>query len=407
VERRQFVAALRTALMQLNDFQSLRRSPLFPLLAGTEATSALQLQQTLLEAIEGLRLVDTLPAQRAYEILYIRFVEQTGQEEVADQLGVSVRQLRREQANALELLAETLARRFHLFSNTQDQAHRATAVASGLASPAAGLPDELGWLRQQHAAEASILQTEVARAFHDLAALARHHAVQLHQAVPVDLPLAAISPLVLRQSLLAMLTFAIGLAEEGEIQAAAHHSATHLDLTLRVCGRPAAAGRGRENARESLQVTADLLAQFGSELRIETSADFVSRLRLPTVQSIPVLVVDDNPDTRRLFERYAEQSRFRVITTAAVEQVPALVQEVRPRALLLDIMMPGTDGWDLLTRLRHLPASATIPTAVCSILPQAELARFLGATFLQKPVSQSAFLETLDRLTASAATTLG
>lgn len=409
MERAELIATLRTALMQLNDFQSLRRNPLLPLLAGENATSPLQLQQILLEAIEGLRLLDALPARRAYEILYIRYVEQTGQEEAAFQLGVSVRQLRREQANALELLADTLARRFHLFLTTAIRTQGPAAAESRPAPPtAAGLPDELGWLRTQHAAEASNLPVEVARALHDLAGLARHHAVQLHPAVPADLPLAAISPLVLRQTLLAVLTVAVALAEAGKIHATAHANATQIDLIVRACGRPGAPGGLRDDQRAALQIAADLLAQFGSELRIETANPFVSRLLLPVVQSVPVLVVDDNPDTRRLFERYVEHSRFRVITTAGAEQGLALAQELRPRALLLDIMMPGTDGWDLLTRLRHLPATATIPTAVCSILPQTELARFLGATtFLQKPVSQPAFLETLDRLTASPATIPG
>jgi CheY-like chemotaxis protein/transcriptional regulator with XRE-family HTH domain len=407
VERTQFVAALRTALMQLNDFQSLRRSPLLPLLAGANATSPIQLQQVLLEAIEGLRQVDGLPAQRAYEILYIRYVEQIGQEEVADQLGVSVRQLRREQANALELLADLLDRRFRLFPATRLHT-KESFIEKSDAAPAPPLPDELGWLRIQHGAEASDLSAEITRALDDLAGLAHCHAVDLHHEAPADLPLAAIAPLVLRQTLLALLTVAVARAEGGQIQATVHTSATHLVLTVRASGRPGAPGPVQDSRGESLQIAADLLAQFGCALQIEATFPFVGRLVLPIVQSIPVLVVDDNPDTRRLFERYADQSRFRVVTASGAQQALALVQEVRPQALILDIMMPGTDGWDLLTRLRHLPATATIPTAVCSILPQAELARFLGATtFLQKPVSQSAFLEALDRLTASAATTPG
>jgi CheY-like chemotaxis protein len=122
------------------------------------------------------------------------------------------------------------------------------------------------------------------------------------------------------------------------------------------------------------------------------------------VGSISVLVIDDNPDARRLFQRYAENSRFRVIATADCDQAIALAQGAGARAIVLDIMMPAVDGWDVLARLRHHPATQHIPIIVCTILPQRELAGLLGATaFLQKPVSQQAFLEALDRLTAGRA----
>ncbi len=69
--------------------------------------------------------------------------------------------------------------------------------------------------------------------------------------------------------------------------------------------------------------------------------------------------------------------------------------------LVLDVMMPETDGWSLLAQWRHHPATQAIPVAVCTILPQQELSRVLGAKlFMQKPVTQEQFLETLAALTA-------
>jgi CheY-like chemotaxis protein len=67
--------------------------------------------------------------------------------------------------------------------------------------------------------------------------------------------------------------------------------------------------------------------------------------------------------------------------------------------VLLDVMMPEVDGWELLGQLRQNPATSHLPVVVCTILPQEELARSLGANaFLQKPISRDDFLRVLDEL---------
>jgi CheY-like chemotaxis protein len=65
----------------------------------------------------------------------------------------------------------------------------------------------------------------------------------------------------------------------------------------------------------------------------------------------------------------------------------------------LDAMLPGTDGWELLGRLREHPSTRHIPIIICTILPQEQLAHTLGAAgFLRKPVKQEEFLKLLDQL---------
>jgi CheY-like chemotaxis protein len=65
---------------------------------------------------------------------------------------------------------------------------------------------------------------------------------------------------------------------------------------------------------------------------------------------------------------------------------------------VLDVMLPGIDGWELLGRLREHPQTKDVPVVVCTILSQQQLALTLGATdFLRKPITRDAFLATLDR----------
>jgi CheY-like chemotaxis protein len=66
---------------------------------------------------------------------------------------------------------------------------------------------------------------------------------------------------------------------------------------------------------------------------------------------------------------------------------------------VLDVMMPGRDGWTLLGQLREHPGTCDIPVVVCTILSQEGLATALGAAdYVRKPVSRSQFLAVLDRL---------
>ncbi len=398
MNRKQFVSALRTALMQLDDLQSLRHNPLLPLLAGEAGTSGpIALQQALLDAIESLKRTGGALALRMYEILYYRYVEQLTQKEVAFQLGISERQLRREQANAIELLADALWQQLSLSQPTSNR-----AVSQLETSPSdrdLALSGELAWLREGFGLETSHVSTELVRALREASVLAQHYHVTLSQHPLSDLPPVAAPPSVLRQALLTALTAAITQASGGTLRIALAQSETDVVVTIWQADAPTGDHSALEQGLSSLHTASQLLAPFGGRVSTSPTGPLRIDVVVPTVGSIPVLVIDDNPDARQLFRRYAERSRFRVIATADCDQAIPLAQSTGARVIVLDIMMPAVDGWDVLARLRHHPATQHIPILVCTILPQKELADLLGAAaFLQKPVSQQAFLEALDRL---------
>ena len=69
-------------------------------------------------------------------------------------------------------------------------------------------------------------------------------------------------------------------------------------------------------------------------------------------------------------------------------------------SILVDVMMPQMDGWEVLGQLRQHPLTNYIPIVVHTILAQEELALSLGASaLLRKPVTRQNFLAVLDRLT--------
>lgn len=398
MNRTQFVAALRTALMQLDDLQSLRRSPLLPWLARErEVPTPLALQQALLDAIESLKGVKSPLTSRAYEILYYRYVEQLTQKEVAFQLGISERQLRREQANAIELLADALWQQLNLPQQTSSlTAHQPVTSPS---EDDLALSEELAWLREGFGTEASNVSTELTKALREASVLVQHYHVTLSPHISSEPPPVAVPPSVLRQALLTALTAAIPQASGGTLYIALAQSGTDAVIIIQPADAPTGDHSALEQGLSSLHTTSQLLTPFGGRVIASSTGLLRIEIAVPTVGSVPVLVIDDNPDARQLFQRYAENSRFRVIATADCDQAILLAQNTGARAIVLDIMMPAMDGWDILARLRHHPATQHIPILICTILPQKELAGLLGATaFLQKPVSQQAFLEALDRL---------
>ena len=76
-----------------------------------------------------------------------------------------------------------------------------------------------------------------------------------------------------------------------------------------------------------------------------------------------------------------------------------MLDRIHPDVVILDVMMPGRDGWEVLQTLRRSEAGAEARVLVCSIINDPQLAKALGANgFLHKPVDRASLLQALDRL---------
>jgi CheY-like chemotaxis protein len=100
-----------------------------------------------------------------------------------------------------------------------------------------------------------------------------------------------------------------------------------------------------------------------------------------------VLIVDDEQPAVELFQSYLNGLDYQVTGETVAERALERAVAVQPDAIVLDVMMPAVDGWELLQRLRHAPQLRDVPIIVCSVLDDADLAFALGAArFLKKPV---------------------
>jgi Amt family ammonium transporter len=88
-----------------------------------------------------------------------------------------------------------------------------------------------------------------------------------------------------------------------------------------------------------------------------------------------------------------------------VDEAYALACHQHPGAILLDVVIPGRDGWELLLELKQLPSTRDIPVIICSVLDEPAVAIALGAAaYLQKPIDQDRLLAALNPLLTPPAT---
>jgi len=69
----------------------------------------------------------------------------------------------------------------------------------------------------------------------------------------------------------------------------------------------------------------------------------------------PILVVDDDPDALEIVGTFLESRGYRVATAPDGRQALAKVEELRPDLVLLDVMMPGMDGWEVCRLIKNHP----------------------------------------------------
>jgi len=109
-----------------------------------------------------------------------------------------------------------------------------------------------------------------------------------------------------------------------------------------------------------------------------------------------VLVVDDDAASRDLMERHLTGAGYRVVTAANGDEALRLARAEQPQVITLDVMMPGMDGWAVLSALKKDEATAAIPVVMATIVGDRNLGHALGAAdYLTKPLDRDHLLKIL------------
>ena len=110
-----------------------------------------------------------------------------------------------------------------------------------------------------------------------------------------------------------------------------------------------------------------------------------------------VLLVEDNPHNRKIFSGMLTHSGFRVREAENGEIALKSVAEERPDIILMDLSIPGVDGWECTRRLKADPGTAKIPIIALTahaMRGDEERARAAGCDgYLSKPISPKLVVE--------------
>ncbi len=82
-----------------------------------------------------------------------------------------------------------------------------------------------------------------------------------------------------------------------------------------------------------------------------------------------ILLVDDNEEIRKIFTLFLKRDGHTVHSAPGGRESIELLATVAPDMILLDIMMPGMDGWETLLAIKQDPATRALPVAMCSGKP--------------------------------------
>ncbi len=126
-------------------------------------------------------------------------------------------------------------------------------------------------------------------------------------------------------------------------------------------------------------------------------------VELPEVPEPPgmagtVLAIDDDPAARDLLARLLRKEGFWVVQASSGEAGLRLARELKPDVITLDVLMPGMDGWAVLTTLKGDRALADIPVVMLSIVDERNLGFTLGAAgYLTKPIDRARLVTVVKR----------
>jgi PAS domain S-box-containing protein len=109
-----------------------------------------------------------------------------------------------------------------------------------------------------------------------------------------------------------------------------------------------------------------------------------------------VLVIDDDATARDLTRRILAKEGYEIVEAADGEAGLRAAKEYGPDLITLDILMPGMDGWTVLSRLKADPDVSSIPVVLLSVVEDRNIGFALGATeYLTKPIDRKRLVEIL------------
>lgn len=416
-----FLQLVQDALNHLYDSPHLKQHALTQLMTDDRepAQRSQDMRRMLLEAIDALRPKPGVPAQsvdwRNYHVLELRYIEGLEPREIMEQVALGKSQYYRDQARMVEMVASVLWDRW------QQSGHMTIAPAAAEGQHLISTSTEINTEAAEHYSETrrSLAQSEahrmsaqaewedvnVTELLEELRNLVAPLALAKHVAIRFTTGYSQLvrraDRIAMRQAILNAITYGLDVAEDGEMDVRIYTDPSAEGMYIRAT--PPAGQTNHETKLAmrdgvGLEVGSQLMAALGGNFsdHWDAAGQWEAHLNWTRAEAGSLLVIDDNATFVDLYQRYLVNSNWRVLGAASCIEARRVIAQTRPAVIVLDIMMPKEDGWEMLKELRAEEATRHIPVIICSVLNEPELALTLGAhSYLPKPVTQQALLKVL------------
>jgi CheY-like chemotaxis protein len=379
---------LHECLPHLYDFAFLQRHSLLSFLVKTPyETTRVQTFRTLItDAISQLHPMDDSGSNdrlaRYHNILVLRYLKQRSVQQVVNALALSERQYYRDHAKAVEILSAILWERTISPENTPPDL--------------VSVQTEIEFIREGAALVRESLQTVIDDAVNVLQNLLEAQGIKVKVVLSNEVEGLEVDRVIVRQFIMLIASPLALYAPRGS------QLIISPELSWQVCVirfeliapdtavdalPPLVTELERE---ESIQA---LAASMNTEITIALVDGAVQvDVRLPLKQGL-ILLIDDNPSIKMLFHRYLTEQTHQIISVTDGHQAIQMARKLQPNLILLDIMLPGLDGWEVLQNLKNSPETCSIPVLICSVLKVANLSDYFGADgFVAKPPGYAEFM---------------
>lgn len=368
------------------------------------------LNSTIIAAIEAFAPPSHVPpgarSKRLYDILFYRYIEGLTQKETAQRLGITSRHVRREQQRAVSALAQKLWEERDADHASLSPRNQSVEPVTDRGSGETG--KSMAW-RSQIKRELDALQQSSPGTFADVGAVihtalksvetlvTKHQVVLRSPSVAPGLT-TTLHPAILREVVITAVEKLLPHMMSGEISIEAVRRQSQILLSI--TGYPTTAGHPPHS-----DFVKEALAMQGGSLSVTLEDECaVFSVVLPLADKVKILVIEDNEDLVHFYRHYTARTRYEIIHASEGSDIFNTIVETEPNIIMLDILLPDIDGWELLNQLHEHPATRKIPVIVCSVVRREELSLALGAIrYLQKPVRRQEFIQALDQVLAQMA----
>jgi two-component system response regulator VicR len=116
----------------------------------------------------------------------------------------------------------------------------------------------------------------------------------------------------------------------------------------------------------------------------------------------PILVVDDNQDNAEIIRQYLEAQGYPITVAHSGDEALAVFENVRPALVLLDVMMPGRDGWEVCRIIKQHPTlgrstQVIMVTALDEWQDKREALQLGADDYIEKPFDLRTLAKTVER----------